>query len=135
MITYRSDLAGLSPDQLEGGFFDGWPNRPDPAAHLDVLRGSSRVVLAIDEETAMVVGFITAVSDGVLAAYIPFLEVLPFYRGRGIGSELVRLLLEELGDLYMVDVICDPDLQPFYAHLGLQTAAGMVLRNRGAIPG
>ena len=56
-----------------------------------------------------VVGFVTAVSDGVLSAYIPLLEVLPEYQDRGIGSELMRRILEQLDDLYMVDVLCDAE--------------------------
>ena len=58
----------------------------------------------------------------------PHLEVLPAYQGRGIGSELVRRMLARLDDLYMVDLVCDPELQPFYARLGLRPAAAMVLR-------
>jgi ribosomal protein S18 acetylase RimI-like enzyme len=76
-----------------------------------------------------VVGFITAISDGVSAAYIPHLEVLPAYQGRGIGSELVRRMLARLRGLYMIDLTCDPDVQPFYARLGMRPSTGMLVRN------
>jgi hypothetical protein len=33
-----------------------------------------------------VVGFITAISDGVLTAYVPFLEVLPAHRRQGVAN-------------------------------------------------
>ncbi len=69
------------------------------------------VVLAVDG--VAVVGFITAISDGLLAAYVPLLEVRPEYRGRGIGSELVRRMVGRLEDLYMVDLVCDPELESF----------------------
>jgi len=46
-----------------------------------------------DTENGRVVGFVTAVSDGVVSAFLPLLEVLPEYQGRGIGSELVRRML------------------------------------------
>ena len=59
-----------------------------------LLKNSAEVVLAVDEETGAVIGFINAVSDGVLSAYIPLLEVLPEYRGRGIGRALVKQMLE-----------------------------------------
>jgi ribosomal protein S18 acetylase RimI-like enzyme len=88
MIRYLSATGGIRPDQLEG-FFEGWPSPPTPQTHLTIMRGGYRVVLALDEDSDVVVGFITAVSDGVLAAYIPLLEVLPSYRRRGIGRELV----------------------------------------------
>jgi hypothetical protein len=50
---------------------------------LSLLAGSDHVVLAIDKASGDVVGFITALSDGVLCAYISFLEVVPGYRQRG----------------------------------------------------
>jgi predicted N-acetyltransferase YhbS len=65
----------------------------------------------------------------VLSAYIPLLEVLPAYQGQGIGSELVRRMLAKLADLYMVDLLCDPGMQPFYERLGMRPTTGMLRRN------
>ena len=97
---------------------------------MKLLHGSDHIVLAIDDETANVVGFITAISDGVLSAYIPLLDVLPAYRGQGIGKELTRRMLAKLSDLYRVDLLCDPKLRPFYERLGFDKAAlGMMCRN------
>ena len=75
------------------------------------------------------VGFITAVSDGISCAYIPHLEVLPTYQGQGIGTALLRRMLERLHYLYMIDLVCDPDLQPFYERAGMRAVVGMVMRN------
>ena len=131
MIEYVTGADGVEPEHLRG-FFVGWPKPPSPERHLEILRGSSHVVLARDTER--VVGFVTAISDGVLSAFIPLLEVLPAYQGRGIGAELVRRLLAQLGGLYMVDLCCDEDVVGFYERLGLERwDAGMGLRNRGAL--
>lgn len=121
---------GVSPGDLVG-FFEGWPTPPAPERHLALLRGSSHVVLA--EEEGRIVGFVTAISDGVLAAYIPLLEVRRECRGKGVGSELVRRMLAELEGCYMVDVVCDPELVPFYERFGLVPLAGMGRRNRSAL--
>lgn len=126
-ILYTHAAQGVSPAELEG-FFEGWPNPPTPETHLLLLQKSDEVILAWDEDEQRVIGFLTAITDRVLAAYIPFLEVLPAYRHRGIGRELVRRMLERLGDLYMVDLVCDPDLQPFYEALGMRRATGMMVR-------
>jgi len=125
-IRYQAGCDGIEPVHLEG-FFEGWPDPPTSATHLRILRGSSVVVLAVDADTGSVVGFVTALSDGVTAAYLPLLEVLPAHRGRGIGSELVRRVLRAIGDLYMVDVTCDAGVLPFYRRLGFRpmTAAGL----------
>jgi GNAT superfamily N-acetyltransferase len=128
MIFYTDSTADITADNLRG-FFDGWPDPPSPETHLKLLADSDEVVLALDDETGDVVGFINAISDRILSAYIPLLEVLPAYQGRGIGSELARRMLDKLKDLYMVDVICDPQLQPFYARLGMRPASGMMLRH------
>ncbi len=126
MIHYATDPSPLTPGQLEGFFVD-WPNSPRPETLLRLLHGSHRAVFAQDGE--QVVGFVTAISDGVLSAYIPLLEVLPAYQGCGIGSELLRRLLDELETLYMVDVMCDDPLVPFYERFGLKRAGGLVRRN------
>lgn len=75
-IRYTDDMSALTADRLRG-FFVGWPTAPSPEQHLAVLRGSYRAVVAIDEATDEIVGFITMISDGVLTAFIPWLEVLP----------------------------------------------------------
>lgn len=128
MVSYTTSADGIRESEL-GGFFVGWPSHPTPGKHLELLQKSDRVVLAIDDETRQVVGFVTAVTDGVLSAYIPFLEVLPAYQAQGIGSELIRRMLTELKGSYMIDLLCDPELQSFYEKLGMEKATGMRIRN------
>lgn len=127
MITYSTSLDGVSADHLRGGFFEGWLNPPTPETHLKLLHGSDHVVLALDD--GAVIGYITAITDGVLAAYIPHLEVLPSYRGQGIGTALVERMLDQLKHLYMIDLICDPNVQPFYERLGMFRYSSMIKRN------
>lgn len=127
-MIYKNTTNDVSTEMLEGFFVD-WPNPPSPKTHLIMLKKSSNVMMAIDESTNQVVGFITAISDGVLSAYIPFLEVLPEYKNKGIGKELVTRMLEELKDIYMIDLCCDEDLVPYYEQFGMMKASAMVLRN------
>ena len=68
-IEYRSDLSGITEDML-AGFFVGWPNPPDSATHLRILRSSYCAFVAVDRDCNRVVGFINAISDGVLSAYV-----------------------------------------------------------------
>jgi ribosomal protein S18 acetylase RimI-like enzyme len=128
MISYRTGLEGITSDLL-AGFFVRWPNPPSPETHLRMLRQSYRVVLAIDDQANKVVGFINAIGDGVLSAYIPLLEVLPEYQMQGIGDELVQRMLKLLDNLYMIDLTCDRRLQKFYERFGLKPYTSMISRN------
>ena len=127
-MKYQISVANIQAVQLEGGFFEGWPNPPQAEAQLRILQGSSCVVLPVGQR-GKVVGFITAISDGVSCAYVPHLEMLRQFRGNGIGTELVRRMLEQLADLYMVDLCCDDNVVSFYQTLGFHQCNAMVLRN------
>lgn len=127
-LRYQETCEGVTPEQLTG-FFTHWRNPRPPEDHLAILQGSGYVVLAVDEQSGHVIGFVTALTDGVQAAFIPLLEVLPDYRGHGVGSELMRRVLELLGDLTAIDLTCNPDMQSFYARFGMKPSVGAVLRN------
>ena len=127
MITeYTDTLKNITPKMLEG-FFVGWPNPPSLETHFKILKQSSHLVLAIADDK--VIGFINAISDGVLSAYIPLLEVLPKYKNKGIGSELVKRMKDKLKNFYMIDLSCDKDVQSFYRKLGFTESSGMMIRN------
>jgi len=127
VISYRDDLDGIGPEQLHG-FFVGWPSPPSPERHLDILRRSDVVVVACDESVSKLVGFVTAISDGVFAAFIPLLEVLPEYQHRGIGTALMRRMTERLRHVYSIDLVCDSGLIPFYQSFGMASTIGMSIR-------
>lgn len=126
-FEYRTSTEDLSAASLEGGFFEEWSDPPDPETHLKILENSDHVVVAVYRDE--VIGFITALSDGVLSAFITLLEVLPEYQDRGIGHSLMNKMMEEIGDIYMVDLVCDANLSRFYAELGFATTTGMSRRD------
>jgi GNAT superfamily N-acetyltransferase len=128
-IVITTSLDGITAQQLAGGFFEHWPSHPDEATHLQMLEGSMAVSLAIDEESGDVVGFATAVGDGVLTAHVPLLEVLPSHRGHGIGSKLVDALVDAVSPCYMIDVACDDDVVPFYERFGFTRTNAMIRRD------
>lgn len=128
-LTFTTSLVGIAAPDLADSFFEGWAAPPSAEEHLALLRRATHVALAVDD--GRVVGFATALSDGVLSAYLPLVEVRPSHRRRGIGTRLVQLLLDRIGELYMVDVICDDDVLPFYEALGFERAGGAVRRNYG----
>ena len=96
---------------------------------MEILQGSDLLVLAFSEERRLV-GFVTAITDGVSCAYIPHLEVLPEWQGDGIGTGLMRRMLAKLETIRAVDVICDEEVRGFYERLGFKAWRGMIIRKR-----
>ena len=125
-IRYSTALTEMSPEHFQG-FFVAWPDPPDAEGLIRILQAASFYCLALDGER--VVGFVNAISDGVMTAYIPLLEVLPEYQGHGIGQELIRRILSSLDHLYMVDLCCDPELKAYYQRLGGQPLQGIGWRH------
>ncbi|GIO32366.1 hypothetical protein J2TS6_35070 [Paenibacillus albilobatus] len=105
MIQYQDHIRDMTEASLAEGFFDGWPNPPSYSVFMQILKNATHVILAKDDQSGQVVGFITALSDRVLTAYIPLLEVVPAYQKRGIGKELTRRMLDKLQGIYMVDFV------------------------------
>lgn len=125
-IEYTQDVDLLTPASL-AGFFVGWPSPPSLEKHLEILKGSYSVWLAL--RGSRCVGFINALSDGVFYAHIPLLEVLPAYQGRGIGRALVDRMLVSLEPMYAIDIVCDESVAPFYEQFGLRRCVAVVKRN------
>lgn len=131
-IEYLTVNDRISPDMISG-FFVGWPDPPTPEKLIETMAGSYRRVWAVQD--GKVIGYINAISDGVLNAFIPWLEVHPDHQDEGIGTELVRRVVAELDGMYAIDLCCDTDLLPYYEKLGFITFGGAGLRFPAAIRG
>lgn len=127
MIEYRTTLDGIKPNNLNG-FFVGWKKPLTVAEHYEILKNSSRFVIAYDTEESKVVGFINALSDNVNFAFIPMLEVLPEYKHKGIGSNLMKTMLQLLENITCIDLTCDVEMQSFYEQFSMLKSHGMVIR-------
>lgn len=127
MITYCDAINKFEQSQLNN-FFVGWKKPLSQQQHYNLLCGSTYFVVAIDDECDKVVGFITALSDGVNSSFIPLLEVLPEYQGKGIGTRLMEEILLKLDGIANVDLTCDIEMQPFYERFHMLKSNGMVLR-------
>lgn len=129
-VDYFTENDHITPKMISG-FFVGWPSAPTPEKLIEVMGGSYRRVWAVRQ--GQVVGYINAISDGVLNAFIPWLEVHPSHQRQGIGAELVRRVVVELEGMYAIDLCCDTELFPYYEKLGFTTFGGAGLRFPAAL--
>lgn len=121
----KKDIIGLEME----GFFEGWPKKPSKKVLQKSIENAGYVVLAIDTEKNKLIGYITALTDDVLSAYIPFLEVEKNYQKQGIGRTLVKKMVEQLNHLYMIDLVCDKEKASFYSEAGFKSWHAMIKRN------
>jgi GNAT superfamily N-acetyltransferase len=130
MIEYR-DGHDVDLDQLEALFLSaGWPERARPREKLAALVAGSRFVVSA-WEGAQLVGFARAISDGVCNAYVTTVAVLPGWRGRGIGREVVRRIVEGEGKAGIRWVLhAREELHGFYGENGFEAAPDMLWRDR-----
>ena len=71
-------------------------------------------------EKEVLIGYIDCVSNGVTDAYIQDLMVHPDYQRRGIGTELMTIMINYLKQkhIYMISVVFKENLKPFYEKFG-----------------
>ena len=91
--------------------------RPRDVVERLVSEASRVVGLYLGERQ---VGFARAVSDGVAIAYLADVYVLPEFRGRGLGVELVRETVERGPFAHCRWVLHTADAHGLYARFGFR---------------
>ena len=71
-------------------------------------------------EKEVLIGYIDCVSNGVTDAYIQDLMVHPDYQRRGVGTDLMKKMIDYLKKkhIYMISVDFEEKLKPFYEKFG-----------------
>ena len=89
---------------------------------------ASRVVGLYDGERQ--IGFCRAFSDGLSLAYLADVYVLAEYRGRGLGEELVREMIENGPYAQVKWMLHTTDAHPLYRKLGFEEPNYKVMERR-----
>ena len=105
-----------------------WAQGRSRATQDHLIDVAARVVGLYEGERQ--IGFCRATSDGVSIAYLADVYVLPGYRGRGLGEELVREMVEN-GELAGVRwILHTEDAHALYRKLGFEEPSYKVLERR-----
>jgi predicted N-acetyltransferase YhbS len=81
-----------------------------------LIREASRVVGVYDGGRQ--IGFCRAFTDGLALAYLADVYVLPEYRRRGLGEELVREMVENGPFAHVKWILHTEDMHPLYRKFG-----------------
>ncbi len=104
------------------GWWEEGKEGPDLVARI--VTGSHFFAVAEEQET--IVGIGRAISDRASDAYVQDVLVAPEWRGQGIGTLIVREIVEAVhkDGLRWIGVIAEQGSAPFYTPLGFKEIAG-----------
>ena len=71
-------------------------------------------------------GLANAISDGHLVVYFPHLLVHPEFQKQGIGSELMRRLVERYRHFHQLTILSDGKATRFYENIGFSRGGSTV---------
>lgn len=104
-----------------------------PRAEVErLVRESSRVIGLYHGEQQ--IGFARTVSDGASIAYLADVYVLPEWRGRGLGAELVRASVEEGPYARTRWILHTLDAHPLYRRFGFGLPTERLMERQARTP-
>ena len=112
----------------------GWVEPETAGDFVPPMLKNSFLVAGAFTAGGELVGLARALSDGVSDAYIQDVVVAPDHRRRGLGGELVRLLVRELESrgVDWIGLVGAPGTRHFYEELGFEELKAHVpMRYRG----
>jgi GNAT superfamily N-acetyltransferase len=99
---------------------NGWSSAKKPELLKKALSNSAALVSAwVGGE---LIGLGNAITDGYLVVYYPHMLVHPEYQGRGIGSEIMKRLMEKYEGFHQHMLIADGRAIGFYKKCGFTRA-------------
>ena len=99
----------------------GWSNYTNNPVMLRQAYKNSLYVLAAYADDKLV-GLLRAVGDGSSIVFLQDLIVLPEYQRHGIGSQLMRKVMEKYTDVYQLQLLTEASEKniAFYEYVGLK---------------
>jgi len=104
-----------------------WKDTYDPTEIPRLITGSFAFAVAADTN-GHAIGMGRAISDGVSDAYMQDLVILSEYRGKGIGTQILSVLIKHCkqAGLSWIGLIAEPDSEEFYLPLGFERMPGHI---------
>lgn len=99
---------------------NAWSSAEKPDELMAALRNSHSLVTA--RIAGRLVGLGNAISDGHLVVYFPHMLVHPAFQGRGIGRDMMAVLLRKYAGFHQQMLTADGKAIRFYESLGFVRA-------------
>jgi predicted GNAT family N-acyltransferase len=136
VIELKDQVDPNRLDQLMELFAGQWwtagRTRDDVEA---MLRGSDLVFALIDTSIDRLVGFARVITDGIYLAMVLDVIVSENKRRIGLGRTLLDSIINHpaMVDVSSVELVCQPNLVPFYQRWGFTDQVGQSLMRRRTV--
>ena len=104
----------------------GWTNYLERTGILEEAYANSLCVLGAYDSDRLV-GIIRAVGDGRTIVFVQDIIVLPEYQRKGIGTKLLKAVMEKYKDVYQMELLTDntEKTKAFYRSVGFTASDDM----------
>lgn len=104
----------------------GWTNYLERIGILEDAYANSLCVLGAYDSDQLV-GIIRAVGDGQTIVFVQDIIVLPEYQRKGIGTKLLKAVMDKYSDVYQMELLTDntEKTKAFYRSVGFSASDDM----------
>ena len=97
----------------------GWTNYLERFDILEEAYANSLCVLGAYDDDRLI-GIIRAVGDGQTIVFVQDIIVLPEYQRKGIGTKLLKAVMDKYSDVYQIELLTDntEKTKAFYRSVG-----------------
>jgi predicted GNAT family N-acyltransferase len=109
-------------------FASAWWTTDRTTADVQRMLAASDLVFAlVHRRSGRLMGFARVLTDEVYLAMVLDAIVAPAARGSGLGALLLDAIVghPRLADVHSVELVCQPDLIPFYRRWGFTDQVGL----------
>jgi predicted GNAT family N-acyltransferase len=119
-------LSAAQLQELHALYQDEWWTKGRTLAETQSVVAGSQICIGLADETGRLIAFSRVLTDFTFKALIFDVIVAPAYRERGLGDQLMTLILghEKLRDVRSMELYCLPELAPFYQRHGFVDDGG-----------
>ena len=126
-LELRNSLTETQIEELVALFgLEWWTRGRDPDSVRAMLSSPGLVFALVVPTTERLAAFARVLTDGVYFAIILDVIVASDFRGRRVGRRLVEEICGHpgLADVKSLELVCQPELAPFYRKWGFSEEVG-----------
>lgn len=116
-IHYTFQTDDLTKDNIQQLFLSvEWESGSHPIDLYNAIRNSHSVATAWDNDR--LIGLANAITDESMAVYFHYVLTNPAYQGRGVGKEIMQMMLDKYEDIHTKVLVSYPKAVGFYESIG-----------------